>query len=249
SHLQRRLPIAVVAAEPRRTDAPTVRVRDGHDSPTHAPEREAPRRSRFSGLIAAKLRQIASIWRRHLERDAPKSIAGKRTRSVGGGVIALLTLLVLVIGAGGVIAFAQIKSLKSEIVTLQRELSPLRERAARTEFLEKAKQNADQQKEAQIKSAAEKQAGANPRTEQAALNLTPEEIRLIRDFIKPSPAAGTPAPAINIGDPVTIATIPLPSPLMEKIPKLLGARFTTRNGSIIIVRRDSRQADAVLPPN
>jgi hypothetical protein len=30
---------------------------------------------------------------------------------------------------------------------------------------------------------------------------------------------------------------------------LRGARFTTRNGSIIIVRRDSRQADAVLPPN
>ena len=37
--------------------------------------------------------------------------------------------------------------------------------------------------------------------------------------------------------------------LMEKIPKLIGARFTTRNGSIIILRRDSRQADFVLPPN
>jgi hypothetical protein len=36
---------------------------------------------------------------------------------------------------------------------------------------------------------------------------------------------------------------------MEKIPKLLGARFATRNGSIIILRRDSRQADAVLPPS
>jgi hypothetical protein len=33
------------------------------------------------------------------------------------------------------------------------------------------------------------------------------------------------------------------------VPKLLGAKFTTRNGSIIIVRRDSRQADAVLGPN
>ena len=52
-----------------------------------------------------------------------------------------------------------------------------------------------------------------------------------------------------LGDIVGAATIPLPSPLMEKIPKLLGARFTTRNGSIIIVRRDSRQADAVLGPN
>jgi hypothetical protein len=75
-----------------------------------------------------------------------------------------------------------------------------------------------------------------------ALNLTPEEIRLIRDFIKPAPAEATPAPAINVGDIVGTATIPLPSQLMEKIPKLLGARFTTRNGAIIISsnRRSSR---------
>jgi hypothetical protein len=69
---------------------------------------------------------------------------------------------------------------------------------------------------------------------------------LLRRF---GPAAGTAAPAINVGDIVGIATIPLPSQLMEKIPKLLGARFTTRNGSIIIAKRDSRQADAVLAPN
>jgi hypothetical protein len=30
---------------------------------------------------------------------------------------------------------------------------------------------------------------------------------------------------------------------MEKIPKLLGARFTTRNGAIVILRRNSRQAE------
>jgi hypothetical protein len=42
------------------------------------------------------------------------------------------------------------------------------------------------------------------------------------------------------------AMIPLSSPLMEKVPKLLGAKFATRNGSIIILRRDSRQADAQL---
>ena len=102
----------------------------------------------------------------------------------------------------------------------------------------------------QIKLGAEKnKARAEPSTDQGALNLSREEIQLIRDFIKPSPAGGTPAPAINVGDPVGVATIPLPSPLMEKVPKLLGGRFTTRNGSIIILRRDSRQADAVLPPS
>jgi hypothetical protein len=43
--------------------------------------------------------------------------------------------------------------------------------------------------------------------------------------------------------------IPFPSPVTEKVPKLLGARFTIRNGVIIIVRKDSGQADAVIRPN
>jgi hypothetical protein len=48
---------------------------------------------------------------------------------------------------------------------------------------------------------------------------------------------------------VTTGTIPLPSPLTDKIPKLLGGRFTIRNGAIVILKRDSHQADAVLLPN
>lgn len=50
-------------------------------------------------------------------------------------------------------------------------------------------------------------------------------------------------------DPVRGRDDPLTSSLTEKVPKLLGARLATRNGSIIIVKRDSRQADAVLGPN
>jgi len=72
---------------------------------------------------------------------------------------------------------------------------------------------------------------------------------LIREYIKPAPSAGTAAPAINVGDSVSGAMIPLPSQLTEKVPKLLGAKFMTRNGTIIIAKRDSRQADAVLAPN
>jgi len=103
---------------------------------------------------------------------------------------------------------------------------------------DKAKRDANQEKESQIKSGVEKnRIGPDPRSDQAALNLTSEEVRLIRDFIKPAPVTGTPAPAINVGDMVSIATIPLPSPLMEKIPKLLGARFAIKNGAIIIVRK------------
>jgi hypothetical protein len=79
------------------------------------------------------------------------------------------------------------------------------------------------------------------------LSLSREEAELIRNYIKPAPSADTTAPTINVGDAVSGATIPLPSQVTEKIPKLLGARFTTRNGAIII-RRNSRQADAVVLP-
>jgi hypothetical protein len=241
-------PVSGAAEERLPTDTPTFLVRDAHGSRVHG--QEPPRRSRFSRLIADKPQQVAAIWRRHLEQDTPNVKAAPRRGNVGGAAIALLSFLVLVICAGAVIALTQIRSLKSEVATLQRELSPLRERAAKADLLEKTKQIADQQKEAQNKSAAEKnKAGSDPRAGQAALNLTPDEIRLIRDYIKPAPSSGTPAPAINIGDTVGVATIPLPSQLMEKIPQLLGARFTTRNGSIVILRRDSRQADIVLPPN
>ena len=117
------------------------------------------------------------------------------------------------------------------------------------EQAEKPKPGLDPQEGGQIKPGIENHNNAaERRTDEAALILSRDEIQLIRDFIKPATIAGSAAPAINVGDPVGSATIPLPSPLTEKVPKLLGARFTTRNGSIIIIRKDSRRIDAVLGP-
>ena len=79
--------------------------------------------------------------------------------------------------------------------------------------------------------------------------LTREEIQLVRDYIKPAPVVGTSAVPTFVGEPVTGPTIAFPSPVTEKVPKLLGARFAIKNGAIIIVRKDSRQADAVIGPN
>jgi hypothetical protein len=231
-------------------DAPAFLVRNGSRSGARAPGREITWRTRLSKLISIRLQQARATWRHHLEQDTANIKAGPRqTGNVSGAAIALLSLLVILICAGTVIALTQIRSLKTEVATLHRELSLLKERTARM-VEEKTKQDANQQKEATNKSSVEKSGvGPDGRTDQATLNLTQEEVGLIRDFIKPAPVAGTPAPAINVGDTVDVATIPLPSQLMEKIPKLLGARFTTRNGSIIILKRDSRQADAVLPPS
>jgi hypothetical protein len=139
--------------------------------------------------------------------------------------------------------------LKLEIASLQRELFPLKERLAKLDQVEKAKRDLDQQKEAQNKATENSKAFLEGRAERAPLNLSREEVQLIREYIKPAPPfAGTAAPAINVGDPITGGTIPLPSSLTDKIPKLVGARFAIRNGAIVIVKRDSRAADAVLPP-
>jgi hypothetical protein len=147
---------------------------------------------------------------------------------------------------GAAIALGQIKSLRSDVSMLHREVLSLKQRLAKSEQAETAKRELDQQEETQ---AEKNKPGGEIRSDQTALNLSREEIQLIRDYIKPAPSAGTAAATINVGDPVEGGMIPLPSPLVDKVPKLLGGKFTIRNGAIIIVKRDSRQADAVLAPN
>ncbi|WP_156042096.1 hypothetical protein [Bradyrhizobium sp. URHD0069] len=204
-------------------------------------------------FISAKKQFIFDIWRRHLTRETSLGSNRKNEhliRNVGGAAFALLSVVVVVACVLAAISFAQIQSLKSDIAALRRELLPIKERVARVEQAEKEKRDLDQQEEPQDKPDTEKnKPGGEIRTGETALNLSREEIQLIRDYIKPAPSAGTAAPAINVGDSVEGAMIPLPSQLTEKLPRLLGAKFMTRNGAIIIAKRDSRQADAVLAPN
>ena len=188
------------------------------------------------------LARLSRIWRGHLVQDPPNTAVPHKNRGIGGGTFALLTLLVLAICAGGLLALAQIRSLKAEIASLQRELLPLRERLASFEQAEKARQ-------AEIRADAEtNKALAEKPFQPAPLAFSREEVQLIREYIKPAPSVGPALPAANVGDPVTGGTVPLPSSLAEKMPKLAGARFAIQNGAIIIVRKDSRKVDAVLPP-
>ena len=198
----------------------------------------------FFSAISNRARSLVRLWRDHVVHDPSNPKADQVAGNVGGIMLAIISLVAVLVCAAGAVALVQIKSLKTDIAMLHRELGPLKERFAKLEQAQKAKLEADQNATAEKNKAA-----ADLRPDQIGLSLSPEEIQLIRYFIKPAPAGGTPAPAINVGDPIAAGTIPLPSQLIEKIPKLLGSRFTTRNGSIIIVRRDSRQADAVLPPN
>jgi hypothetical protein len=199
--------------------------------------------------IASRLKRVVRILRGHVEVDiSGTKIAKDRAAGIGGAVLALLSVLVIVIAGGAVIAVNHIKSLKAEIATLQRELVVIKNQAARLEAAE-SKREADQN-DNQGRPGTEKTGGSGQSRQAAsALNLSPDEIRAIREYIKPAPIAGQAiSPSINVGDHITETTIPVPSPLIDKVPKLLGARFTIRNGAIILIKRDSYQADAVLPP-
>jgi len=200
-------------------------------------------------FIAAKGKSVAGAWRRPFLETASNEKPERFVGSAGGAAFAIFSLILVIACVLAAIAFGQIQSLKSDLAALRRELLPVRERIARLEQIEKSKREFDQQEETQNKSDTEKNPPGEVRADQAALNLSREEIQLIRNYIKPAPSAGAAAPAINVGDTVSGAMIPLPPQLTEKVPKLLGGKFTIRNGAIIIVKRDSRQADAVLAPN
>jgi len=199
-------------------------------------------------FIAAKGKSVAGAWRRLFLETASKEKPERFVGSAGGAAFAIFSLILVIACVLAAIAFGQIQSLKSDVAALRREVLPVRERIARLEQIEKAKRELDQQ-ETQNKSDTEKNQPGEVRADQAALNLSREEIQLIRNYIKPAPSAGAAAPAINVGDTVSGAMIPLPPQLTEKVPRLLGGKFAIRSGAIIIVKKDSRQADAVLAPN
>lgn len=234
------------ARETESRDAPTFLT---HSFGSRLPlsEQRPTRRFGLASSIASCISSAARLWRGHLQQDLARARPPWNPR---GGLFALLTLLFFVICAGAVMALVQIKSLKSEIGGLQRELLSLKEHLAKAEAEERAKRDTDLQKEAQAKTSAGKsRASPDDRVEQAPLSLTREEAQLVRDYIKPAPLSTRAATSMNVGDSVSGGTISLPSPLTDKIPKLLGARFAIRNGAIIILKRDSHQADAVLAPN
>ncbi|WLA45560.1 MULTISPECIES: hypothetical protein [Bradyrhizobium] len=206
--------------------------------------------SRLSGLVSllgTTMPKFAGARRRRSVDDVPDRRADRRG-GLTGLAVACLSLISVVACVAAAIALGQLSSLKSDIAALRREIAPLRERLARLEQVEVAKRDAAQQEDAQNKAEAEKRLtdGAG---EQAALSLSREEIQLIREYIKAAPSAGAAVAPINVGDPITGGMIPLPSPLTEKLPRLVGARFATRNGAIIISTRNSRRVDAVLMPN
>ncbi|PDT76892.1 hypothetical protein CO675_14840 [Bradyrhizobium sp. C9] len=229
----------------RATTAPAPIIPEPAFGSIHETDRNASRLSRLVKRLGAGMPRFARARRRRSEDDVPdrKTVSGV---GMTGLAVACLSLISVVACVAAAIALGQISSLKSDNAALRRELVPLRERLVRLEQ-DAAKREAAQQ-EAQDRLEADKKA-SDAGSEQTALNLSRDEIQLIREYIKAAPSAAGGGPPINVGDPVTGGMIPLPSPLTEKAPRLVGARFAIRNGAIIISARSSRRVDAVLTAN
>jgi hypothetical protein len=154
--------------------------------------------------------------------------------------IALLALFGIVAAS---FLLSQVASFKSENRLLQQEVSKLRENLGRLEQMVRTEKDVHQKNP-------EKSADLENRAaQQSVIELSKDEIEYIREYIKPAPGGALAGSVINVGELFEGATIPLPAPLIEKIPKLLGARFAIRNGAIVILKRGSHRVNAILLPN
>jgi hypothetical protein len=209
--------------------------------------RSGSRTAKRPSLTVDKLKRFGRILRGHVEQHTPNVKFGSAGGGVVGLVLSILVVLVIVICVGAFIAINQIKSLKSEISGLEKHLLPLKNQALAEQ--QDKKSHTGQKVSPSIVDDAGKLSEGN-RPAPAPLVLSPDDVRLIKEYIKPAPFIGGAAvKPISVGDSVTLESIPLPTPLTERIPKLIGARFTIYNGAIIIMTRNSHQADAVLKSN
>ena len=167
-----------------------------------------------------------------------------------GATFAVLGVLSIVVVVG-VAVEGQLVALKRELVAARSELAATKERVGRLEnwLAESRGQQGLQGGRARghedvVNLSGDVAAGTT-------LELSREAIKLLRDYIKVPPAPLGTAPTISPGAVVPEAMlVPVPPQISEKVPALNGARFTTdRNGAIVLLRKGSRRADAVVPPN
>jgi len=200
----------------------------------------APSSSIFSRFIAAKkLLLLQGVSLPSAKKASAPTIANRGSQALIVG-IALLALFGIVAAS---FLLSQVVSFRSENRFLQQELIKVRENLGRLEQMVRTEKDGHQKNP-------EKTADLENRAaQQSVIELSKDEIQYIREYIKPAPGAALAGSAIDVGELFEGATIPLPAPLMEKIPKLQGARFAIRNGAIVILKRGSNRVNAVLFPN
>ena len=84
----------------------------------------------FFAAAATKAQSLAGLWRGHIVRDTSNPKTQRVTGNAVGAMLAFLSLAAVFACAAAALALVQLKSLKTEIATLHRELGSLKERFA-----------------------------------------------------------------------------------------------------------------------
>ena len=165
-----------------------------------------------------------------------------RPRAFGrAGALAISICFGLLVCCGIVIAtlFTQVREMQADIASLKLRLAGVDSHVSRLELTAQQKIV----KEAKI-------AETPPPPRRVPINLTNDDVKLIRSSIKVLPSQPGAQPKVQLGQEVSaISTVPIPGSVVGQIPKLRGARFLVDdNGAIIIVAEGSNRADVVIEP-
>jgi hypothetical protein len=85
----------------------------------------------------------------------------------------------------------------------------------------------------------------------APVTLGEADMKVVRQFIKVLPPKSGGQQTLHVGDDISQgASAPVPESLVDKLPKLRGAKFSIdEDGAIILIGNGSRRVDAVVPYN
>ena len=224
-----------------------------------------PRRSTIAALFA-RLPMAPQYWRKLITvtgRSPPRGYQTRRgyepprsnepqvkkseevelrPRAFGrAGALAISICFGLLVCCGIVIAtlFTQVREMQADIASLKLRLAGVDSHVSRLELTAQQKIV----KEAKI-------AETPPPPRRVPINLTNDDVKLIRSSIKVLPSQPGAQPKVQLGQEVSaISTVPIPGSVVGQIPKLRGARFLVDdNGAIIIVAEGSNRADVVIEP-
>jgi hypothetical protein len=194
--------------------------------------------NREASLKHARERSRAVSMRRTMKpTDSPHGNASKLEIFLISALFGLLVISVIIVA----MLLIQIKYLKIEIAQIQRTTM------ARLEQVEKvAKQRIVVQEPATSEPAIPKK-----QPQHIPFVLSEADQKLVRQFIKTFPSKPGVQQKIQLGDKILdMPSVPVPDTLVERLPKLRGARFSIdQNGAIIIIREGSGRADAMVAPN
>jgi hypothetical protein len=152
-----------------------------------------------------------------------------------------LAICVIVVCAGtalAIVVYNQVKVFRAEIFSLKRELAATKEQIIRLEKRLPAPANAPRDR------VGEPQSFRLP-----AVHLDSSAADFIRSIIVVPPAPPGALPSLTIGSHIPeSALLAMPEPVAERFPKLRGMMVTTdRDGAIVLVGRDSRRVEFIIP--